>query len=379
MGDAVMDVHGFALTQAQLEERTGDLTAVAGIRAVTHDEGPERGVRALDVRTTAGLELEVLLDRAMDIGGARLSGVPFGWRSGNGFRHPGLHEHNDEGGLSWMRALDGLLVTGGLDHALFGGEFDASHYAYPPKPTVRHGLHGRLTAIPARLLEARLGQTHSGNPIFRIRGEVTQATVFGEHLRLTRLIELDLDGRELRLTDTVENLGYERTPHMLLYHINLGWPIVDAGSELVAPIASRPWQSPESITQGLSYRVLPEPQPTVAEQVFEHALIADPGGHHHVALLRADGSYGVHVSWDARAMPHFFEWQNLRRGQYGVGLEPSTHAVQGEQAARDDGSMLWLEHGDQRTYRTSIRFLKGAEETEATRSAIRAIGDQPDE
>jgi hypothetical protein len=53
--------------------------------------------------------------------------------------------------------------------------------------------------------------------------------------------------------------------------------------------------------------------------------------------------------------------------------------VQGEQAARDDGSMLWLEHGDQRTYRTSIRFLKGAEETEATRSAIRAIGDQPDE
>ena len=34
--------------------------------------------------------------------------VPFGWRSGNGFRHPGLHEHSDEGGLSWMRALDGL-------------------------------------------------------------------------------------------------------------------------------------------------------------------------------------------------------------------------------------------------------------------------------
>jgi hypothetical protein len=374
-----MDVHGFELTQEQLEERTGDLAAVAGIRHVTLEDGVERGVRALDVRTTAGLELEVLLDRALDIGGARLSGVPFGWRSGNGFRHPGLHEHSDEGGLSWMRALDGLIVTGGLDHALFGGEFDAGHYVYPPKPTVKHGLHGRLTAIPARLLEARLGNTHAGKPIFRIRGEVTQATVFGEHLRLTRLIEIDLDGRELRLNDAVENLGYERTPHMLLYHINLGWPIVDQGSELVAPIASRRWQSPEVAEQGLSYRVLPEPQPTVAEQVFEHELIADQSDHHHVALLRADGEYGVHVSWDARAMPHFFEWQNLRRGQYGVGLEPSTHAVQGEQAARDDGSMIWLEHGDRRVYNTTIRFLHGRNETEAAQQTIRAIGGQPDE
>ena len=51
----------------------------------------------------------------------------------------------------------------------------------------------------------------------------------------------------------------------------------------------------------------------------------------------------------------------------------------GEQAARDDGTMIWLEHGDQRTYRTAIRFLRGKDETDAVRSRIRAIGDQPDE
>jgi hypothetical protein len=372
-----MDVHGFELSHAELEERTADLEAVGGIRQVVLDNGVERGVRALDMRTTAGLELEVLLDRGMDIGAARLAGVPFGWRSGNGFRHPGLHEHNDEGGLSWMRALDGLIVTAGLDHALFGGEVDASHYAYPPKPSVTHGLHGRYTAIPARLLEARVTE-RDGRKVLRALGEVVQATVFGEHLRLTRLIELDLDGRELRLTDEVENLGFDRTPHMLVYHINLGWPLVDAGSEIVAPIRAHRWQSPSVAEQGLSYRVLPEPQPTVAEQVFEHELIADQNGHHHVALMRADGRLGVELEWDAQAMPHFFEWQNLRRGQYGIGLEPSTHAVAGEQAARDDETMIWLEHGDRRVYRTAIRFLRGADETTAVREAIRAIGGQPD-
>lgn len=372
-----MHVHGFDITREQLEARTGDMAAVAGIRAVVLDNGPERGVRALDLRTTAGLELELLVDRALDIGSARLAGVPFGWRSGNGFRHPGLHEHSDEGGLSWLRALDGLLVSGGLDHALFGGEVDATRYAYPPKQTVTHGLHGRLTAIPARLLEAREVRIgHSS--VLRVSGEIIQATSFGEHLRLTRTIEVDIDGRELRLHDIVENLGFELTPHMFLYHINIGWPIVDAGTEFVAAISGRAWESPSVAEQGISYRVLPEPQQGMVEQVIEHQLITGPDGLNRVALLRADESLGVEVAWQADAMPCFFEWQNLRSGQYAVGLEPSSHTVAGDAAARADGSMTWLEHGDSCEYRTAIRFLHGSDETRASRARIRAIGEQPD-
>ncbi len=58
-------------------------------------------------------------------------------------------------------------------------------------------------------------------------------------------------------------------------------------------------------------------------------------------------------------MPNFFEWQNLRNGQYAVGLEPSSHHVGGDGAAREDGSMIWLEHGESREYRTTIRILRG--------------------
>jgi hypothetical protein len=39
--------------------------------------------------------------------------------------------------------------------------------------------------------------------------------------------------------------------------------------------------------------------------------------------------------------------------------------------------MIWLEHGDIREYRTTIRVLDGLQETSASRSAIRAVGDQP--
>ncbi|GLK16084.1 DUF4432 domain-containing protein [Herbiconiux flava] len=374
-----MEIFGQQLSRRELAERTGDLSAVAGIRSVVLDDGVERGVRALQLRTAAGLELEVLVDRAFDFGSARLRGVPFGWRSGNGFRHPGLHEHSDEGGLSWLRALDGLLVTGGLDHTLFGGEVDAQQYGYPPKQSVTHGLHGRLTAIPARLLEAReIVDPGTGDSVLRVVGEVVQATSFGEHLKLTRTVELDFTGREVRWNDTVENLGFERTPHMFLYHLNIGWPFVDEGTRLVAPIAKTLWSSDSVAEQRVSYRTLPAPQQGFVEQVFEHELVAGADGRHRVALVAADDSRGVEVSWSAEGMPHFFEWQNLRSGQYAVGLEPSTHHVDGDAAARENGSMIWLEHGERREYSTTVRVLDGEAETRASADAIRAVHGQPE-
>jgi hypothetical protein len=77
-------------------------------------------------------------------------------------------------------------------------------------------------------------------------------------------------------------------------------------------------------------------------------------------------------------MPCFFEWQTLRSGQYAVGLEPSTHHVTGDAAAREDGTMTWLEHGESRAYRTTIRVLDGAEATTAARDAIRRVAGQPE-
>jgi hypothetical protein len=36
------------------------------------------------------------------------------------------------------------------------------------------------------------------------------------------------------------------------------------------------------------------------------------------------------------------------------------HAVAGDAAAREDGSMIWLEPGESRTYRTTFRTHHGA-------------------
>ncbi|MBO0703317.1 MAG: aldose 1-epimerase family protein [Candidatus Dormibacteraeota bacterium] len=344
------------IDRRRLAEVSGDLAVVGGVRAVTLDDGPERGIRALQFRTGGGLTFEVLVDRALDIGRAEFDDLSVGWVSPTGFRHPGLHGHNDEGGLSWLRSMSGLLVTAGLDHTLFGAEVDASEYRYPPRAVVQQPLHGRIANTPARL--RGYGEEWRGDRcVLWAEGEVRQAAVFGEHLRLERRIEADLGGTEIRLRDTVVNAGFERTPHMLLYHVNVGWPLLDAGARFEADVEETIWQSDSVAEQGISNRTFPGPRRGLEEQVYEHRLRSQDG-RCRAGIVNDRRRRAFELEWEAAAFPNFFQWLNLRSGCYTVGLEPSTHHVGGDAAARADGSMLWMEHGDRRRYESVFRFTR---------------------
>ncbi len=47
----------------------------------------------------------------------------------------------------------------------------------------------------------------------------------------------------MRIEDTVENEGFEPQPLLLLYHMNLGWPLLDETARLIGP--GEPGKSPE--------------------------------------------------------------------------------------------------------------------------------------
>jgi Domain of unknown function (DUF4432) len=76
--------------------------------------------------------------------------------------------------------------------------------------------------------------------------------------------------------------------------------------------------------------------------VYEHVIKPDGDGRARARLLNDRLRRGFELDYDPAAFPAFFEWLNLREGAYAVGLEPSTHHVAGDAAARADGSMIWL-------------------------------------
>jgi hypothetical protein len=216
-------------------------------------------------------------------------------------------------------------------------------------------------------------------------GTVQQSTVFGEDLHLIRRIEAKVGGNELVLRDRVVNHGFYRTPHMLLYHINLSHPVLADGSRYLAPIRQTVCAAlaENYRNQNVGYRRLPAAQANFVEQVWQHEMAADAAGKVPVALVN-DGfnggqGLGFLVETNRSEFPAQYEWQNFQEGQYAFGIEPSTNHVMGKPFAKERGELIWLDHGEEKSYTTRFAVLDGPGEIATVKKRIRAIAVQPDD
>ncbi|MDB5473052.1 MAG: hypothetical protein JWP99_355 [Devosia sp.] len=377
----MVELFGRFMTRRQLASVSGSLSQFAGVRSMVLADGLERGIRMLEFRSGTGLRFTVLVDRAFDIAECTFNEIPIGWHSPTGFRHPGLHDYEGEGGLGWQRSFSGLLVTCGLDHILFNDEAPADHYFSPSRKTIRNFIHGRVSTIPGKL--DGYGERWEGDRcILWCEGTVTQAAVFAEHLELQRRIEIEMGTNDIRITDRVTNRGFRRTPHMYCYHINVGYPLLDDGSRYLAPIADVVWASHAGEryrAQGVGYNRLALPGPEFIEQVWQHELAADEAGTTSVALVNDRLALGFAVTTRKEQFPCMYQWQNLQSGQYALGIEPSTNHVLGAAAARQRGEMIMLEGGEYRAYDTVFSILPGAAAIAGAQASIRARARQPDD
>lgn len=346
---------GTLYTRNELMQRIGRLEQVAGVRLVTRDDGMERGVRVLEFRTGSGFSFDVLVDRAMDIGRCEQGGRAIGWQSATGFIAPWYFEPEE---LGWLRGFGGgLLTTCGMEHALFMAEDTAAHYNYPPKVTERFGLHGRVSYLPATL--SGYGAQWDGDECtLWAKGEIAQAAVFGETLVLRRKVEAKVGEDRLRIHDEVTNAGWAPTPHMYLYHVNIGFPALDDGAELLVP-ASKPTPRGDHAVEG--YRQFHGPTANYVEQVTEHDVAAEADGSVPVAVVNRTAGFGAYEVFNRNQLPFHFIWRMLGQGTYVVGIEPSTNRTSGRLPARESGELIVLAPGETRQYDLELGALVGDE------------------
>ncbi|MCB8881186.1 aldose 1-epimerase family protein [Acidisoma cellulosilytica] len=375
----MVTLFGQRLDRRDLAARCGSLSQFAGVRLLSFADGAERGVRLLEFRTGTGLRFTVMIDRGFDIGDCEHRGRAIGWHSPVGFPHPHLASPEGEDGLGWLRAASGLLVTCGLDQILSAEETSADHFDYPGRRKVRTTLHGRVSMLPGRL--TGYGESWDGDDcVLWCEGVVQQVALFGENLHLIRRIEARMGSDEILIQDRVVNQGFSPTPHMYLYHINLGYPLLDDGARYVAPIGETLWAAhagAEYERQGIGYRTMGAPSAGFREQVWQHAMQADAEGLVRVALLNDRLGLGFEVETREREFPCHFEWQNLRSGSYALGIEPATNHVLGRNFAEERGELIWLGEGEARQYRTVLRVLDGATALKACEDRIRTTAIAP--
>ena len=321
---------------------------VAGIEPFVFQEGLAHGARALRLRTGGSLSLDVLCDRGMDLGAAEYRGTPLAWLSPTGVVAPHFRELQGEG---WLRSFGGgLLVTCGLQNV---GE-----------PSVRNGeelgLHGRISNTPATLL-AREVRWDGENCLLQARAEVRESKVFGADLVLRRTVSARVGEACVWIEDTVRNEGYAPEPLMLLYHINLGWPLLDETARLVGP--GHPGEPPEprdaEAQKGLKHwDSFATPTPGFRERVFYHRPRADAQGWAEARLENPslEGGIALSVRFRPEQLPQFVQWTMTGEGTYVVGLEPATCRVGGYAREEEAGRVIHLAPGDSRRYQLQIEI-----------------------
>jgi hypothetical protein len=350
---------GDEFSKRDLLHRVGRLPQVAGVRLVTLEDGLERDTRLLEFRTGTGFQFDLLVDRAMDVGRCEMNGMALGWQSNAGFPGPWSYEPE---GLGWLRGFGGgLLTTCGLEHTMFMAEDDQSHFGYPPFKSQEFGLHGRISYLPARL--TGYGERWEGDDCtLWATGEITQARVFGEQFVLRRRVEAKVGESRLTIHDEVENIGNAPTPHMYLYHVNVGWPVLDDGAELLAPV-SNPVARGDHDTS--TYTRFHGPTKGYVEQVTEHDVHGEGDGSVPVAIVNRARGIGAYEVFNKTQLPRHFIWRMLGQGTYACGIEPSTNTTRGRLADKAAGELIVMEPGEIRPYDLELGALAGEQAIDA--------------
>lgn len=317
----------------ELLQYIGNQSQIGGTRHYVLTDGWSRNMRGIDVNSGSGLQYTILPDRGMDISLASYKGINLVYLTCSGETHPAFFEPENFG---WLRTFTaGLLTTCGLTY-LGAPVTDGDEQL---------GLHGRYSTLPAKQV-ADLSEWVGDEYHIRIHGIVEEASMFGHKLRLERQIETVQGQNSLRITDTVTNFGSSPSPYTILYHMNLGYPLLSEDAELlIDPQHSDP--KTDHAKSGLNeFRKLFPPTADFQEQVFNHTMQADADGETSATLRNKKLGMELTINFNIKQLPFLVQWKMMGQGEYVLGLEPSNVPLRNRKELREDNMLPLLQPGE---------------------------------
>ena len=278
-----------------MDERISNLMQVASLRRYELTEGAERGLRVLDCDNG---KIRFLLNesKALDVMQLYHEGQNVSFISKNGFCARETPFAN--------RFEGGMLYTCGLDcvGAREGYELHGSHHNTPAKVT-------RAECSEKGIL---------------VEAEMSETELFGKNLAFRRRVFSAVGSDTLEICDTLENRGAREEEYCLLYHVNVGYRMLDEGAELVDDaeevIPRTAWAEKHMKDRRKMTASVPN-----QEEMCYFLRLKTPA----VSLVNKALGKTFSLAWSGDTLPHFVEWKSMAAGDYALGLEPCTTELDG--------------------------------------------------
>jgi Domain of unknown function (DUF4432) len=275
----------------ELLQYIGNPAQMGGNRHYVLSDGWGRNLRGIDVNTGSGLQYTIMPDRGMDISLATYMGHNLVFLTCNGETHPAFFEPAN---LGWLHTFTGgLLTTCGLTY-LGAPVTDGNEQL---------GLHGRYSTIPARQV-ADLSEWVGDEYHIKLRGIIEEGHIFGNKLRLEREITSVQGLNILQINDTVTNFGYKSSPYTILYHMNLGYPLLSEDAELIIDPVSTVPSSPSAVEGIKEFKRFTKPQAGYQEQVFYHTMKANRKGETMASLQNKKLGIALTIKFNPAQLPY---------------------------------------------------------------------------
>ena len=211
-------------------------------------------------------------------------------------------------------------------------------------------LHGSINHTPAE----RVGWKENNSEII-LSAVVNPASPFGDMLNLNRKIICSKEHNTLVVEDTIVNEGWKSTPCMLLYHVNLGFPLLNENVQLTIPSDSVVPRDEQAAAGLDTWAEFQKPTAGIREQCFFHSF----SGEGKAVLFNPDLDKGLNITFDAESLNHFVQWKMPGYRDYVLGLEPGNCHPDGRNRMRAEGKLKILEQGERGQLQGSIYHAGG--------------------
>ncbi|MCR5545139.1 MAG: aldose 1-epimerase family protein [Lachnospiraceae bacterium] len=301
--------------------------------------GKGDGIRIYEVRNKNGLELSICPDRNGDITRLRFKGINMSYMSPCGYVAPAYYNDN---GIKWLNSFTaGFLTTCGLNGV--------------GTPCIDEGeevpLHGSIGNQPCEY-----SYYSEDDESFHIYCFTRDEVIFGRKMTLKREIIVSKDENSFEIVDRITNTGDQKQPFEILYHMNMGYPLLDEDSEVLIPsirVIPRDEHAAKDIAH---WMIMEKPQDNYRERCYYHVFESEKG---FATIYQPKNKCRLSISFNSKELDGFVEWKMMGKRDYVLGLECGNCYPDGRDVMRKNGMLKFLNPGEKITYRVKVLLEQG--------------------
>lgn len=342
------------------------------ISKTTLHGGVSQGVDVVELNN-GSLSISILPTRGMGLWRGNYRGIELGWTSPvRRPVHPSYVNLAERSGLGWLTGFNELMCRCGLS---WHGEpgIDVIQDNTGNRIETPLTLHGKIANRPAHRVE--VAAHDEGQGMLRVKGVVDEAMLFGPYLELSTTIETEAGSNWLTIRDEITNRGGQPAEVEVLYHTNLGPPILEQGAQFEAPIRELAPSNNRAAEGIRSWQVCQGPTAGYVEQCYFMELEADDNGET-VALLRNHAAdVGFSIALNRNQLPYFTLWKNTQAEAdgYVIGMEPGTTFPNLKTFERRQGRLQSLAPGESCVAQITLAIHDSALQVAEVEERIKSI------